>query len=705
MSDTAAPPAEQPATPDDLEQPGVPLAPASPPPNVKPQQASTAGGLYGGAPIDSTTEEQIAPSLVPSTTGQVLGATIAGAFADSPTVGLVRNLAASGAEYGVVDPETGEQVAPPEASVPKDQLNKDYGIPGVLSFDHDMPASVAQSLNEHHMAEIQRADILQRNQGGLLSGGAARFATSTAVGLLDPLNLAAAFVPGVPEARIAGLLGDEALGAGGRAAVRALSGATQGVAGQAALLPLQYGLAKSQQDDWDMGTALSSLAFGAASGGLLHAGIGAFADRGGQLPAWSKIAQQPPELQDAMFRGGMAALSEDRPIDVAGAVDVHDALSSAQELQGWASQQDRITQDFETGENQNAAAAQGIQGRQDQLDALRQPIEERITGLRADAENYRNGLDDVQGQATRAQMDPDTQARLDEIDKETQGTIPASRRLDLEAERTMLTEGAPQPGDVDVLRDAQEAQGLRAAGQRVSSQLDAATARIEKLKAAGADLEQEATDNARQHQLATSRIDSREGVTRDLAARTFRRYAGRSGVELAPGEAEGMARDVLTAKPGDAKGIIAEHLNGITARSPRAGAQLPTELPTAADVRGHVTNMQQVAQAGAAELAAAHANLPSAEQMAVSRNVDNAIKEAPAISGAPSQIEQDIASADALSAKLDEMIKVEKAAGRWDAADDAALARIDENYNAADGDAKAYAEAAACLVNSMVRNG
>ena len=304
--------------------------------------------LQGGDPQGSVTEEALAPQLVAPSTGQAFTAAAAQAFSTSPGVGSARFAARQQAagqtaspltavglpsliDQAAPDAQSGITPAPPEADVPKDQLNKQFGIPGVLSFDKDMPASIAQDLHDHHVAEIQRADVLQRAAQGTPLGGVAQFVGGFAGSLLDPLNIAASFVPGVPEAKVAGMLGDTALGAGGRLAVRAATGATQGAAGALALQPLQYAVDKAQGDDWDMGTALSSIMYGGLIGGVIHPGLGIIEDAHG-LPDWAgSVAQQPRELQEAATRGAIASVTDDRPVQAADAFDINTKLREAEQ--------------------------------------------------------------------------------------------------------------------------------------------------------------------------------------------------------------------------------------------------------------------------------------------------------------------------------------------------------------------------------------
>jgi len=150
-------------------------------------------------------------------------------------------------------------------------------------------------------------DTLARAPSGPIAGGA-RFATSLAVGLLDPLNVAAAFIPVVGEARYAELLAN-AGSALGRAGVRAGVGAVEGAVGMAALEPATYAAHKYLNDDYTMANSLENIAFGAAFGGGLHMASGSIGEairnyRGINQP-WdikapeTKIEQPQTEFQQS----------------------------------------------------------------------------------------------------------------------------------------------------------------------------------------------------------------------------------------------------------------------------------------------------------------------------------------------------------------------------------------------------------------------
>lgn len=131
-------------------------------------------------------------------------------------------------------------------------------------------------LIERKRDEIARKSILDRAPSGVLPT-TARFAASLMTGVLDPINVASAFVPIVGEARVAAMLA-QAGSVAGRVGVRAAIGAAEGAVGAALVEPISYFGRTQMQDDYSMSDSLANLAFGTIAGGALHAGGGAAGD-------------------------------------------------------------------------------------------------------------------------------------------------------------------------------------------------------------------------------------------------------------------------------------------------------------------------------------------------------------------------------------------------------------------------------------------
>lgn len=222
--------------------------------------------------------------------------------------------------------ELGGATPPPASAVLDPQeANEKFGIPGQLKFDGAVPESVAQSQHDAKLEEMIRADADVRSPAGFW-GQAGRQGAKFVSDALDPLNVAASFIPVVGEARYAAWLA-RAGGPMARTLVRAGVGAAQGAVGQAALEPLNYGIARSLQDDYGASDALLDLAFGALLGGGLHAGVGAVLpyhpelkpdaiDEGFRSSAAAAIADQDPEAREAALRTAIAQMAQGSPVEV-----------------------------------------------------------------------------------------------------------------------------------------------------------------------------------------------------------------------------------------------------------------------------------------------------------------------------------------------------------------------------------------------------
>ncbi len=234
---------------------------------------------------------------------------------------------ALGGRSGVRAPITPETTP---MMVPKDQLEEKYGIAGTLKFDQDMPEAVAQNLYEGALDRLRREDVYRRAPSGFLPG-AARIGASFVASALDPLDMAANFIPVVGEARYARWLA-QAGGAAGRTAVRAGVGALRGVAGNIPIVAMHYGISGETQEDYTAVDALVDLAYGAALGGALHTALGPFTERGmineararlareglpgatEPTPLSQAIAAAPLEVREGAMRSAISAGAEDRPV-------------------------------------------------------------------------------------------------------------------------------------------------------------------------------------------------------------------------------------------------------------------------------------------------------------------------------------------------------------------------------------------------------
>lgn len=157
-----------------------------------------------------------------------------------------------------------------------------------------------------------------------------RFLTRAAITLVDPLNIAALFIPPFGTeyfaARAAAAGGVRSLG------LRAAEGAYQGVLGMAALEVPGYALHRGLHDDYTMVDTLANLAMGAGLGAALHGAFGARRipvqaveeNRAAAQIAVAQVLQGQPVAVDHVYAPVASALIRRRGIQ-----EVYDAVEDS----------------------------------------------------------------------------------------------------------------------------------------------------------------------------------------------------------------------------------------------------------------------------------------------------------------------------------------------------------------------------------------
>lgn len=411
------------------------------------EEASPAGGRDAPAGIMSGL-----PWL--STTGEMLRGV--GAEAAQGGFGSLGRAAAStllGVGAGGAQ-AVGEDTTPVEP----EQANAEGKAFG-LKFEHPIPRMVLNSMIGAAEEEQKRQQIAAQVPAGLpsiLHAGASFVAQ-----LLDPVNVAAAFVPvGGDELVAAGLAKagvDLGEGIAARTAERAAAGAVTGAAGQ---VPVTAALAMFDQAegrDMTAADALHQVLAGAAFGGVLHPLAGAAGDAWraafGKLPV-GRIAESDPEIRRQATDAAIAATVEDRP------VQVHDLI------------------ELSAREREQALALRSLQYDQNQPISWRlNALEDDLTApgtpeaVRSNLAEQHAALGDIA--ASRADLagigaDEATQSRVQAIEEElTQpGPLTAQRQGALLAEHRMLTEGAQPPSELEQARNEAQRQGNQIAISR-----------------------------------------------------------------------------------------------------------------------------------------------------------------------------------------------------------------------------------------------
>jgi hypothetical protein len=172
------------------------------------------------------------------------------------------------------------------------QRLKDRGMEGDIKVSEaGITEAALDTLIYRKGVERRRQEVFGQAEGGL-GQGAARLGVALGTSLIDPVNVATAFIPVIGEARYTGMLA-RAGSTLGRVGVRAGVGAVEGVAGAALIEPIIAGSRRYEQADYDMADSLLNVAFGGVFGAGLHSVGGAIGDgvryHRGTEPAWKGL--------------------------------------------------------------------------------------------------------------------------------------------------------------------------------------------------------------------------------------------------------------------------------------------------------------------------------------------------------------------------------------------------------------------------------
>jgi len=194
----------------------------------------------------------------------------------------------------------------------KDELNKQYAGMG-LYFEQDTREGVVDYLVKRKEIEQQRSSVMARgpqNTYGTL------FLASMATNFLDPINVGSAFIPIIGEARFASMVARS-----GKNVARLQRGFVEGLAGNALVEPIVYGVAKSEQADYDKYDAFFNVAVGGVIGSTLHASFGkigdVIAEKTGKPNIYQRLAAVSPENQQDLLRYSIGKALKGEAIDTA----------------------------------------------------------------------------------------------------------------------------------------------------------------------------------------------------------------------------------------------------------------------------------------------------------------------------------------------------------------------------------------------------
>lgn len=362
-------------------------------------------------------------------------------------------------------------------------------------------------LIEWKQAEIKRAD--QRSRAPT-SYGFVGVPLEIAGGILDPLNVAASFIPVVGEARWAYMLAK----GGSRTGAYLTRGLIEGGVGSLALEPLTLALQSMQQADYTLLDSVMNVTFGTVLGGGLHVGAGALAGdlrapKARPTPAAAQTVSPPPTpaqravamVQERTDFGPLgrsdfdvidAKLREQRPKTIEEA-----RAMAARELS------DEITADAtaRAAEIADTGTIAGVKAERDRLVAALDALDERATAKQI---NKARGVTRKQAEARArvavAEQRADLEARIARLDN----AIEANKRgAAAQADLGKLSRGEIP----DTYRDRVEARAQAIMGAPIRSELSAAIAKVYGAEAVAA----RASPQVRESALRTAVADHAQG--------------------------------------------------------------------------------------------------------------------------------------------------------------------------------------------------
>lgn len=184
----------------------------------------------------------------------------------------------------------------------QEYLESKYYREGVTIGDDGIHESAAMSLAESYDERLKRRIVLNRARSSY-SLMISQLGVGLVGSMLDPLNIAAGFIPVVGQARFASLAARF-----GKTQARLISGGAAGAVTAAVVEPLPLLAARVEQDkDYTLMDSLLNITFGTVIGGGLHAVGGAIADR---------ISRASPQTREILTKTAVAQLAQGRKVDV-----------------------------------------------------------------------------------------------------------------------------------------------------------------------------------------------------------------------------------------------------------------------------------------------------------------------------------------------------------------------------------------------------
>jgi hypothetical protein len=253
----------------------------------------------------------------------VLGATLEETFYYNPFVALSRQMVLKHQQ------KIGNKLGKDEWAA------SDYYRDGLVYPEDGLTEGAAKAIAQSYDQRQERKEIFSRAEGGI-GMGVARFGVSLVGSMLDPLNIASAFVPGAAirsfvNARRAIKAGDkinktrlmqQSLFKSGETGKRIAYGGVEGMAGAALVEPLILSTAEAEQDkDYTILDSFLNVTIGGVLGGGLHAVGGKISD---------KMLQAKRETVVTVLNASIAQKNSGRPVEINAVLNADGSLKQRQ---------------------------------------------------------------------------------------------------------------------------------------------------------------------------------------------------------------------------------------------------------------------------------------------------------------------------------------------------------------------------------------
>lgn len=203
--------------------------------------------------------------------------------------------------------------------IPVGKLNEKYANLG-LFFDKDEPRGYVNLLVEKKKDELKKQNIVQRGPQNIFAKSS-YFISGLGASFLDPINLGAAFIPVVGQARFLSNVARY-----GVTRSRMLKGVQEGFVGNVAVEPLSYISANQEQRDYTAANAITNVAFGSILGGGMHVTFGKIGDMykkyTGKENIYTKIANADPALREDLLKYTIGQLVQNKRPNIAAFLDM-----------------------------------------------------------------------------------------------------------------------------------------------------------------------------------------------------------------------------------------------------------------------------------------------------------------------------------------------------------------------------------------------